>query len=156
MKARGICNAHYAKMNKYGNPIVVKRPPKSNICVACNISPRKSDTIARCESCIVEYRKKWWSANKGYQLGRSRKARSVISSIIDNIKSNPCTDCRNRFHPCAMDFDHVTGEKLFNIANGIYLKKSDEEIIEEIKKCELVCSNCHRIRTYNRRKHPKY
>ena len=47
-----------------------------------------------------------------------------------------------------MDFDHIRGKKKFTIAlNFKGGKMGLARIIEEAKKCELVCANCHRIRT---------
>ena len=49
-----------------------------------------------------------------------------------------------------MQWDHLPGfEKRANVADLVKrsLKKQAEE---EIKKCELVCANCHAIRTHNR------
>jgi len=48
-----------------------------------------------------------------------------------------------------MDFDHVSGEKVMNIAQLSRLS-SPASLLSEIKKCELVCANCHRIRTSSR------
>lgn len=48
-----------------------------------------------------------------------------------------------------MDFDHRPGtEKVRNVAamRGCSLKR----LLEEIKKCDLVCANCHRLRTFQR------
>jgi hypothetical protein len=45
-----------------------------------------------------------------------------------------------------MDFDHVRGEKKFNIGPTA-AANSVKMILEEAKKCDIVCSNCHRIRT---------
>jgi hypothetical protein len=49
-----------------------------------------------------------------------------------------------------MDFDHLDStDKIGSISqlvNSLYIKKA----LEEIKKCELVCANCHRMRTWNR------
>jgi hypothetical protein len=45
-----------------------------------------------------------------------------------------------------MDFDHVRGEKKFNVAHFIYTG-SYQAVQDEIAKCEVVCSNCHRLRT---------
>ena len=68
------------------------------------------------------------------------------------IKSGPCADCGNRFETCCMDFDHKDGSsKLFNIGTMFAHHYSMELIKEELAKCELVCANCHRIRTRNRR-----
>jgi hypothetical protein len=47
-----------------------------------------------------------------------------------------------------MDFDHVGEDKLMNIAKMAGL--SWARIEAEIAKCEVVCSNCHRIRTWQR------
>jgi lysyl-tRNA synthetase class I len=49
-----------------------------------------------------------------------------------------------------MDFDHVRGRKHKNVSELID-SLSKKKIDEEIAKCEVVCSNCHRIRTHNRR-----
>ena len=47
-----------------------------------------------------------------------------------------------------MEFDHVTDDKVFNI--GARMHGSLRQLLEEIAKCEVVCSNCHRTRTYHR------
>jgi hypothetical protein len=47
-----------------------------------------------------------------------------------------------------MDFDHVRGTKQFNLA--LPAGWTYGEILEEIAKCDVVCSNCHRVRTYGR------
>lgn len=49
-----------------------------------------------------------------------------------------------------MDFDHVRGKKSFNIGGGKMGTPSFEAIEVEIAKCDLVCANCHRIRTEKR------
>ncbi len=47
-----------------------------------------------------------------------------------------------------MDFDHVRGEKKFNLGSVLALNVSAEILDEEIAKCDIVCANCHRIRTH--------
>jgi hypothetical protein len=64
---------------------------------------------------------------------------------------NACADCGYRAHPAALEFDHRPGEKkLFTIMEkvGAY---SMSKIWAEIAKCDVVCANCHAIRTANRR-----
>jgi hypothetical protein len=55
-----------------------------------------------------------------------------------------------------LDFDHIDpSTKKFSIARGVNECYSWEIIELEIKKCRILCSNCHRIRTveqYNWRK----
>lgn len=73
---------------------------------------------------------------------------------VNEIKSRPCADCFNCFAPCAMDFDHINGDKDNSIARLASSSISIKRIDKEIAKCELVCSNCHRIRHEIRRSSP--
>ena len=62
-----------------------------------------------------------------------------------------CIDCGFKGHPAALEFDHIPGtEKKFNIGEEIG-NRSREALWEEILKCDVVCANCHAIRTANRR-----
>ena len=61
-----------------------------------------------------------------------------------------CMDCGYNLHPAALEFDHVNGVKLFNIGEKIS-NNSREKLWEEIAKCDVVCANCHAIRTATRR-----
>jgi len=50
-----------------------------------------------------------------------------------------------------MDFDHLPGQKK-GLAVAHLLHYLDLSVVEaEIKKCELVCANCHRVRTRDRK-----
>jgi hypothetical protein len=55
------------------------------------------------------------------------------------------------YPPCVMQFDHVRGIKEFNISayNGYQWRR--DKLEAEIAKCEVVCANCHMVRTHNRR-----
>src|SRR5437899_1881059 len=83
---------------------------------------------------------------------RRRKIRQKRRAILAAIKAVPCTDCGIRFPPECMDFDHVRGKKLFNVALTVGRSMSDTRFYAEIAKCEVVCANCHRTRTEHRRK----
>ena len=79
-----------------------------------------------------------------YYSGRAADKRNTINAI----KAKPCHDCGQSFPPHVMDFDHVRGKKRFGVAK--MQNHGLEAILAEIAKCDLVCANCHRIRTYNR------
>lgn len=51
-----------------------------------------------------------------------------------------------------MDFDHVSGQKKFNLSAAANKMRSLMAVEDEIAKCEVVCANCHRERTYRRSK----
>ena len=49
-----------------------------------------------------------------------------------------------------LEFDHVRGEKSGNISEMIASGHSIARLQTEIEKCDVVCANCHRIRTGDR------
>lgn len=60
---------------------------------------------------------------------------------------NKCNDCKGSFPICCYDFHHIDPSvKLFEIAPR--LDGKIETIMEEVNKCIMICSNCHRIRHY--------
>lgn len=79
-------------------------------------------------------------------VGDARRA--VRVPIIRDAKDKPCADCGIQYPYYVMQFDHVRGEKKFNLGGG--WNNSIEAIREEIAKCDVVCSNCHAERTYQR------
>ena len=58
-------------------------------------------------------------------------------------------DCGGRYPGCAMDLDHVRGDKKFSVSEAVQhaYALTMEALREEIAKCEVVCANCHRVRT---------
>lgn len=74
-----------------------------------------------------------------------------VKAFLLNEKSKPCKDCNISYPPYVMDFDHITDNKKYNVSNMIRKRFSIEKIKNEIQKCELVCSNCHRLRTFKKK-----
>ena|SRR5712691_7395370 len=103
----------------------------------------------------VAYMRRWYSdpANAAIQKRRVRANQAVrhieIVRRITEIKSQPCTDCGGSFDPVCMDFDHLDGNDKVpgGIARLVANAYGWEAIMAEIAKCELVCANCHRLRT---------
>lgn len=78
------------------------------------------------------------------------RLREEINDYIRSVKeSSPCMDCGIYYAYWIMDFDH-TSEKSFDIASYKNHTKSLQRVKDEIAKCDLVCANCHRDRTYSR------
>jgi hypothetical protein len=59
-------------------------------------------------------------------------------------------DCGISYIPSVMQFDHVRGSKTIALSEAASHGWSRESMAAEIEKCELVCANCHAIRTFNR------
>lgn len=79
----------------------------------------------------------------------SANIRARIREIIVEAKNRPCADCGKRYPTCAMDLDHVRGEKKFKVSEAVQLAYGStlDQLRAEIAKCQVVCANCHRIRT---------
>jgi hypothetical protein len=60
-----------------------------------------------------------------------------------------CTDCGYNAHPAALDFDHLPGTTKLSTVSRLSTRNW-ERVAAEIAKCEVVCANCHRIRTVER------
>ena len=79
------------------------------------------------------------------------KQKAYLAQYLRDLKtSTPCIDCKINYPYYVMDFDHVRGVKHANVME-LVSTLSKKRIDEEIAKCEIVCSNCHRIRTHMRR-----
>lgn len=90
-------------------------------------------------------------AKEGCWRDNSPKSKAAKAWMIE-IKSKPCQDCGGCFPVCCMDFDHRAGtKKEYNVGSMFAHHYSRELIQKELDKCELVCSNCHRVRTQKRR-----
>lgn len=68
----------------------------------------------------------------------------------DWVKSIPCMDCGGSFPPCAMDFDHRDPSTKSSVITFMRFGRL-ARYQREVMKCDLVCANCHRIRTHARR-----
>ena len=83
---------------------------------------------------------------KAYHKEYKQRNRAFVKSLKE---TTPCIDCRCFYPSYVMDFDHLRDKK-HNISEFVGRATSLSKIKEEIAKCELVCSNCHRIRTYSK------
>ncbi len=98
----------------------------------------------------LETTKEQGPAHPGSRYSENRNKRLYIQ---EKIKLGECTDCRRKVtesNVSAFDFDHLPGnEKLHNISQ--MLRCPWESMLEEIEKCQLLCSCCHRKTTEVRR-----
>lgn len=80
-----------------------------------------------------------------------RRKREVNAYVVSTKTNKPCLDCGTVYPPVVMDYDHRPGEtKKFGLSRAGKLGQSIAAINAEITKCDLVCSNCHRLRTESR------
>ena len=82
---------------------------------------------------------------------RSRRRRSIGKrDLLLALRDRPCVDCADRPPRHVMQFDHRDPtQKEFLVASSWC--RSESSIVSEALKCDIVCPNCHRQRTFKRR-----
>lgn len=85
------------------------------------------------------------------QLLRKQRQKQESRAFVQELRrTTPCADCLLQYHWVAMQFDHVRGIKYRCVTELVNLGCSLRVVQREIAKCEIVCANCHAIRTYKR------
>lgn len=107
----------------------------------------------RCKECMKLRGRNYYHINRERQLPLAIKRRSAAYKIkrnfVNTAKDRPCADCGVKYPFYVMDFDHRPGsDKINDVALMTRSNWSLEKIKKEIEKCEVVCANCHRIRTF--------
>lgn len=93
--------------------------------------PRKSGgTISQCKSCHTNYITGRWIALK-------ERAIQHMGGV--------CFDCKRPHHRVVYDFHHLDPSQKDMVWNQLK-KHSWDCIVQELAKCVLLCSNCHRLR----------
>ncbi len=101
-----------------------------------------------CRDCHKEANRTHYLNNKQAHLDKAYKRRAFLREKINEAKSRPCADCGIVYPFYVMDFDH-RDKKIFTISTS-WRTRSWKEVLVEIEKCDVVCANGHRARTYNR------
>lgn len=61
-----------------------------------------------------------------------------------------CKDCKVRYPHFVLEFDHRPGVKKVDIIYRVLRKHGRDAAWKEVKKCDVVCANCHKTREYSR------
>ncbi|QBP31020.1 HNH endonuclease [Streptomyces phage EGole] len=96
------------------------------------------------------YAKAHYEKNKHVYKERNNRSRQKREDFVFDLKkNNPCADCGEFYHPCQMQYDHIADDKEATVS-WLVRNGTIKKIETEIAKCELVCANCHALRTWTR------
>lgn len=117
--------------------------------VYCVICKRESDRRTREKGDNKEKNNErarlWREQNTERSRFLAKRHYNKIRDVIEEAKNVPCMDCGIRYPHYVMDFDHRNpDEKEINVG----VTRSLNKTLKEIEKCDVVCANCHRIRTW--------
>ena len=165
-----ILNKKTAPCHNCGKEMIDVRRDRKYCCKTCSHQARHYNKILHCLNCNKEMKRfhggtKYCSldcyrSNKTYEkkcgsipgykerLNRESVARAhKVRDFLRKYKlEKGCADCGFIGHFVALQFDHVRGEKKIEVCKAKSIKRAQEEI----EKCEVVCANCHQIRTFKR------
>jgi hypothetical protein len=109
----------------------------------------RTGQFSYCRECRCAYDRRYYAERgKVPRLARKRAHVDVERAWMDSLKRGiPCKDCGQTFPPHVMHWDHLPGHlKVDEIASMVGSWRR-QTILAEIEKCELVCANCHVMRT---------
>lgn len=107
-----------------------------------------------CYKCFLESaaetRRKPFYESPNRTLSHKEKRAFITNKMREIKEQTPCKDCGKNYPHYVLDFDHVRGDKISGLSELCAGTHAWEKIKAEMDKCDVVCSNCHRARTWNR------
>lgn len=111
---------------------------------------------SQCKVCYSEKRKLFWEDHygkygNGYRkraMERNKKLKTQTKKLLlSHLANKSCEDCGND-DIRVLEFHHLDpSSKAFSIAKGMANTYSWVKILREIDKCQILCANCHKIKT---------
>lgn len=99
-------------------------------------------TTARGRAAIRRAQRAWDARNPESVRAKVRRHQEAKRRRVDAYKlERGCADCGYRKCAAALTFDHVRGEKRFQVAAKA--GHGWERLLAEMEKCEVRCANCH-------------
>lgn len=123
------------------------------VCYSCKLSlddnsfsfrnKEKGIRSTKCKSCTKLYLKEHYKNNKNKYIERAKISnpgdRTKTKLLLQELKTK-CISC-GEDHPAVLDFHHTNPDEKESAVSRL---QSRRKIIEESKKCIVLCSNCHR------------
>lgn len=133
---------------KISKTIYIVSTNKNGVCIVPYKNPLDIKSIEKAR----HSRRKWYNKNKQHAKQKVLQRKKIIQEWFNQIKSSfTCKNC-GMSHIATLDFHHKNPkEKEVNIHKAVHNGWSKEKIENEMSKCDILCSNCHRIHHYNER-----
>lgn len=122
---------------------------RTAVCSLCG--PTKINHNGRCRNAVNLDKTKSRRARGAQKQLRGNQSHN--KEYIRKLKDVPCMDCGIKYPYYVMDLDHRDpSTKHKSVAQMMRYPKG--LLIIEAAKCDVVCSNCHRERTWGKKKRP--
>lgn len=93
-----------------------------------------------------------YNRNQEYYKEKAKRREILVRTLVHEFiagyfMSHPCVDCGEK-DILVLEFDHRSRQdKLDDVAGLVRKGYSSKSLINEIAKCDVRCSNCHRRKT---------
>lgn len=108
---------------------------------------RNSDGSKRsseCKICHRQIRKAYYEANKQLEISRVKANKEEYLSWFQSLKKTLCCEICGEKHIATLQFHHLDPKvKDFSISEASRRGLAKTKILDEIKKCQVLCANCH-------------
>ena len=85
---------------------------------------------------------------------KTAKHRKAVALVLEELhlykEKKGCADCRSHYPHYVLEFDHMPGFQKIDVVYRVLRNYGEEMAWKEVAKCEVVCANCHKIRSYQR------
>jgi 5-methylcytosine-specific restriction endonuclease McrA len=135
-------------------------------CSKCGVAKESSEFFvkdsktgrlhAQCKTCYSAHRKTYYKQHyEKYHAAYLERAKVRRSTLRDEFRQNMlrylsdkyCAEC-GESDIRVLEFAHMhPDEKLFSISQAVRLGYSWDDILLEMKKCRILCANCHKKET---------
>ena len=106
---------------------------------------KKDGLQAQCAECQAEYRRKHYLKNQDkYRNMIAERKQKYKKEYYEWMNEQSCKECGND-DMRVLELHH-TGDKSYTIAKKVGSRPLSS-LKDEIDKCEVLCANCHRIKT---------
>jgi len=126
------------------------------LCKKCKVNPalQQSPFCVECKKERKLYDKDYFKQHVVAKTESAVELKRAVLKWYRALKDNKnCLDCMGSYRFFQLDYDHVPGrgKKINDVSKLVRLGYAREKIIQEIQKCDLLCKNCHAMRTYKRK-----
>ncbi len=105
-----------------------------------------------CKDCWREKLRAYRQIKRQHGEHEINPRRYEIRKQLDEIKlARGCSHCGYNKHPAALDFHHLSEHEKIASVSSLFATLNLQKILAEVKKCEILCANCHRIETFNQK-----
>lgn len=93
---------------------------------------------------FLDYQREYRKTNRALVTAKTKAKRRARWDYAINLLGGCCSKCKQVFDSVCYDLHHVDPtQKEFTIGENMLVGK--EKFEAEVKKCVLLCANCHRL-----------